>query len=210
MSSEPLVCQDLHKRFAQAHVLQGVDLRVEPGECVVLRGPNGAGKSTLIGCVTGTVVADRGSVSIAGVDLRRDPVAARRLFRVLPQEVEIPNGLTGHDWLSFCADVFAARGDLERAVERSGLGIHLERLASTYSVGMRKRLALATLALGDAKLLVLDEPFAGLDAQGRAQLGEWLAQRLAHGVGLLVAAHDQDDADLRRFQTRSVMVGPAS
>src|SRR5690606_34264922 len=140
-------------------------------------GPNGAGKSTLIGCVCGTVIPDAGTVTIAGHELRGEPIQARRRLRYLPQEGDVPIGLTGRELLEFHADVFEDRGALTTAERLADLGPALDLLATTYSVGMRRRLAFAALACGDAGLYVLDEPFAGLDAASRERLLDWLRAR---------------------------------
>jgi ABC-type multidrug transport system ATPase subunit len=202
--SLPLRATGLSKRYAQRPVLTDVSLELQPGEAVALLGPNGAGKSTLIGCVCGTVIPDAGSVTIAGHDLRSEPIQARRRLRYLAQEIDVPAGLTGRELLEFHADVFEHRSGLPHAQTLSGLGPALELLATTYSVGMRRRLAFASLAFGDAALYVLDEPFAGVDSEGREQLLAWLLERRAAGAAILLAAHAQDSwaleaLDARRF-----------
>jgi ABC-type multidrug transport system ATPase subunit len=202
--SLPLRATGLHKRYAQRAVLTDVSLELQPGETVALLGPNGAGKSTLIGCVCGTVIPDAGTVTIAGHDLRSEPIQARRRLRYLAQEVDVPAGLTGTELLEFHADVFEDRSALPHARALSGLGDALSLLATTYSVGMRRRLAFASLAFGDAAVYVLDEPFAGIDAEGREQLLAWLMKQRDAGAAILLAAHVQDNwaleaLDARRF-----------
>jgi ABC-type multidrug transport system ATPase subunit len=205
--SLPLRATGLSKRYAQRSVLTDVSLELQPGETVALLGPNGAGKSTLIGCVVGTVIPDAGSVAIAGHDLRTEPIQARRRLRYLAQEVDVPAGLTGHELLEFHADVFEDRAALPRAAKLSGLGPALELLATTYSVGMRRRLAFASLAFGDAAVYVLDEPFAGVDAEGREQLLAWLIEQRAAGAAILLAAHVQDSWALEALDARPFSLG---
>ena len=203
--SLPLRVTGLSKRYASNHVLDGLDLSVEPGQAVALLGPNGAGKSTLIGCVCGGVIPDGGDVQIGGHDLVHAPILARGVLRYLAQETQLPAGLTGRELLEFHAEVFGDSGGSERAESLAGLGDAIEMLASTYSVGMRRRLAFAALSFGSARLYVLDEPFAGIDADSRTRLLAWLCERRAAGAGILLAAHAQDrgalDAlDAREFQ----------
>src|SRR5690606_3929612 len=147
-----------------------------PGESVVLLGPNGAGKSTLIGCICGTVIPDAGTVAIGGHDLSAEPLASRAALRYLPQEVEVPPGLTGRELLEFYAAVYRDPDGARAAEAFTGLGDALDRLATTYSVGMRRLLAFAGLLPGVAALFVLDEPFAGVDADGRARMVEILSR----------------------------------
>jgi heme ABC exporter ATP-binding subunit CcmA len=203
-----LQVRGLTKRFGTRTVLQSIDLEVRSGETVVLLGPNGAGKSTLLGCVAGTVNADAGSVRIADRDLRERPLDARAALRYLPQEVEVPAGLTGTELLSFYADVFEDRPGLAAAREHTGLQHVLDHLVTTYSVGMRRRLAFAALLLGRGDLFVLDEPFAGVDAAGRDAMLSALEAAVRRGAGVLMAAHDRDSPELERLGARAFAINP--
>ena len=202
----PLTLKDIAKSYGNSIILQRIDLEVQAGEVVALRGPNGSGKSTLLGCVVGDVIPDRGEVRIAGVDLKSQPLAARRNFRYLPQQSDPPPGLTGEEMLVFWRDVYAV-GDLELARELCGLGEALGRLTTTYSVGMRRRLAFAQLTMGSASLYIVDEPFAGVDAAGRDKMCRWLCERRDAGAGLIMAAHDSDEPELERLVARTVKIG---
>jgi ABC-type multidrug transport system ATPase subunit len=203
----PLRAEGVSKRFGKHEVLRDIDLEVETGEAVTLVGPNGAGKSTLLGCVCGTVIPDAGTIAVGGHDLRARPIEARAALRYLPQEVEVPRGLTGRELLGFFADVHGDAAGVEKAARFTELGDALDRLATTYSVGMRRQLAFGGLLPGRARLYVLDEPFAGVDRDGRARMLGILRALLQGGAGLLLAAHDQDLPDLddlgaRRFDVR--------
>ena len=204
MPPPPLRVRGLVKRYADRQVLAGIDLDVRAGKTVALLGQNGAGKSTLIGCVVGTVIPDEGQVEIAGHDLRREPLAARQALRYLPQEIELPAGLTGRELLEFHAQVFAAPAASAAAAELTGLGPALDLLATTYSVGMRRRLAFAALSPGDAAVYVLDEPFAGVDADARETLLAWLDRRRRAGAAILLAAHAQDSWALEALEARTL------
>ena len=191
--SVPLRAIGLCKRYGARALFEGLELGVAAGEVAALLGPNGTGKSTLLGCITGAVIADAGRVEIGGHDLDAAPMAARAALRALPQEVEVPEGLTGRELLEFHAAVFADPSGQAAAIELADLGPAIDFLATTYSVGMRKRLMFAALTLGPAALYVLDEPFAGVDREGRGRMVEALARALARGAGVLLSAHDAED-----------------
>lgn len=200
----PLFVGALSKRYANTRVLERVSLTIAAGETVALIGPNGAGKSTLVECIVGRTIADEGRVLIDGVDLAAEPIEARKRLRYLPQDVEVPEGLTGHDYLQLVADVFAEPTGIDALIAASGLGAALDMLASTYSVGMRKRLAFAALACGDASLFVLDEPFAGLDREGRDAVVQVLRDACSRGAGVLLTGHDREDGPAQLLSPRWV------
>ncbi len=182
----------LSKRFAANTVLQDIRLEIEPTQIVALIGHNGAGKSTLLSCIAGTVIADTGEIAIAGHDLKTAPIPSRAALRYLPQEIELPAGLSGREILELHAAIFEAPLTAS-AIEFAALGESLDHLATTYSVGMRRRLLLAALSLGEAALWVADEPFAGLDRPSQIAAMTLLRTRAAAGAGVLVAAHDADE-----------------
>lgn len=206
---DALDVEGVRKTFGKRPVLDGIDLRVAAGAAVVLRGPNGAGKSTLLSCIAGTLVPDAGRVRIGGHDLAEAPLAARGALRYLPQEVEVPAGISGRELLDLGATIFGAdANDRRRAAEVTGLGDALERYAATYSVGMRRLLACGQLVLGRARLWVVDEPFAGVDADGRARVLAALLAAKADGAGIVIAAHDRDADEVAKLEPERFDLAP--
>jgi ABC-type multidrug transport system ATPase subunit len=206
--SEPsLAAVGLRKDFGAGELLDGLSLSVGSGEAVVLRGPNGAGKSTLLGCLAGTVVPDAGTIAIAGHDLKLAPLLARAALRYLPQEIEVPPGISGQELLEIWADIHGDRAGAVQAAQRSGLGEALPRLASTYSVGMKRQLAFAGLQPGRSRLWVLDEPFAGVDDEGRERMLAHLAEAQREGAGLVLATHGHDASALDALHPRVLSLG---
>lgn len=205
-SSAPLRVDGLTKSYGKLVVLDDLGFELAPGEAVALVGPNGTGKSTCIGCVAGGVIPDAGEITIGGRDLRKDPVGARRNLRYLAQEVDAPLGLTGREMLTFHADVFGNREQLDESATMADLGPSLDHLITTYSVGMRKRLMFSALMAGDGRLYVLDEPFAGVDGEGRERMVRWLNGRLEAGAGMLLAAHDSDAPELEALGARRLVL----
>lgn len=174
--------------------LAGVDLEVAPGELVALVGPNGAGKSTVLRLCAGLVTVASGEAAILGVDVARDPRAVRRQVGLLGPTGGLYEDLTAGDNLRFFAR--ASRLD-PAAVDAAAAHFGVTgRLASTrvslLSTGQRRRVALAALVARRPRLWLLDEPHAGLDAEGRDLLDGVLAGAVAAGATVVVATHDLD------------------
>ena len=174
--------------------LAGVDLEVAPGELVALVGPNGAGKSTVLRLCAGLVAVASGEAVILGVDVARQPRAVRRQVGLLAPTGGLYEDLTAADSLRFFAR--ASRLDaasVDAAAAHFGV---IGRLAATrvglLSTGQRRRVALAALVARRPRLWLLDEPHAGLDADGRDLLDEVLAGAVAAGATVVVASHDLD------------------
>jgi len=199
--TSPLAIAALGKCYGSRPILTEIHLDIAPGEIVAVLGANGAGKSTLLGCVAGTVAADSGSVRIGGYDLTADPLRARAALRYLPQEAEVLAGLTGRELLDLHAAIFRAALS-PAALALADLGDALDHLATTYSVGMRRRLLLAALLAGEPALWVLDEPFAGLDRPSRARLVDHLRAASKRGAGILLAGHDPEEPELALLGAR--------
>lgn len=195
----------LTKRFAANMVLQDICLEIEPTQIVALIGQNGAGKSTLLSCIVGTIIADAGKIEIAGHGLKTAPIRSRAALRYLPQEIELPAGLSGREILELHAAIFEAPLTAS-AIEFAALGEHLDHLATTYSVGMRRRLLLAAISLGKAALWVADEPFAGLDRPSQTTAITLLRARAAAGAGVLVAAHDPGEPWLAELGAKALFL----
>jgi ABC-2 type transport system ATP-binding protein len=189
-----LEARELVKRYGACRALDGFDLTVESGEITGLIGHNGAGKTTFVEVVTGLTRPDAGRVSVGGVDVRRDPRAARRLIGVAPQELALYVSATVRDNLRlFGALAGLRRRALDRAVgqvaEELRLTDVLGRRAGLLSGGQRRRTQAATALVGGAPLLLLDEPTAGADPQTRAALLEAVRARAAAGAAIVYTTH---------------------
>jgi len=176
--------------------LAGVDLEVARGEVVLIQGPNGAGKTTLLRACAGLVAIASGEAEVLGHDLRRDRRAVRRRVGLLGHTGSLYDDLTVADNLLFAARAVGAdRRVAEDAMVRLGLDGRLRDVpVAKLSAGQRRRASVATLLARRAELWLLDEPHAGLDADGRDLLDTLVRERVADGNTVLLASHEVERA----------------
>jgi ABC-2 type transport system ATP-binding protein len=206
--SELLRATDLHVAYGAERVLKGVDLRLAHGEFVALIGPNGSGKTTLLHALAGMVPLSAGSVRIAGYDLANAPRHAKAAFGLAVDSPRLPALLTGRECLALFA---GARGlpAIPPATfalgETLALTSVLDRRIASYSLGMRQKLGILLGLIGEPPLLLLDEPFNGLDPRSALAFKTHLVSLVARGdTSLLLATHSLDIAE--RHATRVVLL----
>ena len=190
----PLQIDGLTKRYRKLVAVDSLNLSVESGQFVGLIGPNGAGKSTLMGCITGLLAADEGTVHVSGVDVQDDPIGVRRHVGFIPQDLELFDYLTGEEFLRFVADVRGvaeadAPGEVEDLLALAGLTDARHRIVSEYSGGMRRKIALVSALLGSPELLLLDEAFVGLDPESTWRIRKRLAAYCESGGAIILSSH---------------------
>jgi ABC-2 type transport system ATP-binding protein len=194
--------RDLDVRFGDVHAVDDVTFRVEPGEVFGLLGPNGAGKTTTIKVLTTLLKPASGSVRVFGLDAAGSSMAIRRLIGYVPQQLSIDPQLTGYENVWLFARLFdqARQGRRERiraALSLVGLDGSADRLASTYSGGMIRRLELAQALVNRPRMLILDEPTIGLDPIARRSVWDRVLElRREFGMTVLLTTHYMEEADL--------------
>jgi ABC-2 type transport system ATP-binding protein len=181
--------------------VKGIDFQVVAGEVFGLLGPNGAGKSTTIGMLTTTIAPTSGSARVAGFDVAREPLAARRVSSVVFQDPVVDRALTGRRNLDIHArlwrvDPGAARSRISELAQTLGLAELLDRPVASYSGGQRRRLEIARALVSQPEVLFLDEPTVGLDPRIRHELLEAIGRLRDRGrITILLTTHYLDEAE---------------
>jgi ABC-2 type transport system ATP-binding protein len=188
-----LEIRGLVKRFDRPAV-DGLDLAVRAGEFYALLGPNGAGKTTTLRMVAGLLAPDAGAITVAGIDARADPVAAKRVMAWVSDEPMIYDKLTPFEYLEFVAGLWgidARAAELRAAALMDWLGLapHAHERCEGFSKGMRQKVALAGALVHDPQLIILDEPLTGLDAGSARQVKTVLRERVAAGGTVIMTTH---------------------
>jgi ABC-2 type transport system ATP-binding protein len=192
--TDPIVLAGLWKRYGAVAALQGASIRVARGSALGLVGPNGSGKSSLLRILVGIARADGGVVRLAGADPVGDPVGARKSLGYLPDLPPLFDLLTGAEQLAWVGRLRGVPDDLleARMLElASALDFEeaLSRSISTYSRGMRQKLAFAAALVHDPRIVVLDEPFEGVDALAVRVMKGIIRQFVEAGAAVLLSSH---------------------
>jgi ABC-2 type transport system ATP-binding protein len=180
--------------------VKGIEFQVAPGEVFGLLGPNGAGKSTTVGMLTTTIAPTAGSARLAGFDVAREALAARRVSSVVFQEPVVDRALTGRASLDLHARLWdvpraAAQARTKELVGLLGLDELVDRPVGTYSGGQRRRLEIARALISAPRVLFLDEPTVGLDPRIRHELLDVIAGlRARYDMTVLLTTHYLDEA----------------
>ncbi len=201
--TDAITLKKLTKSFAQGKTrvdaVKGISLTVPQGIVFGLLGPNGAGKSTTIGMICTLAKPTKGSVQLFGVDIEKDLDTARRNLGLVFQEMTLDQELTGRQNLVFQAKLYRLDRQQERvqeALESVGLTEAADRPARGYSGGMKRRLEIARAIITDPKILLLDEPTLGLDAQARKELWESIHGLMrTRGLTVLLTTHYLEEAE---------------
>lgn len=200
MSEPALVVHALEKRYGSALALKGISFRVREGEFLALLGPNGAGKSTTIGIICGLVNKTGGQVGIFGHDIDADFAGARKNVGLVPQEFNFSQFEKVFDILVTQAGYYGiparvARERAEKYLRRLGLWEKRDAQSRTLSGGMKRRLMIARALVHEPKLLILDEPTAGVDIELRRSMWEFLREINRQGTTIILTTHYLEEAE---------------
>ena len=198
--TDALRIDGLRKTYGDKHAVNGLDLTVEPGAFFGLLGPNGAGKTTTIGCISGLVRPTGGTVQVFGHDCWANPAAARRQIGLCAQEPNFDDFLGLERILAFHAGYFGMKYD--KALDKArdllrflDLYDYRQKRISTLSGGMKRRMLLARALMHDPRLLILDEPTAGVDVELRRSLWDHVRHLNDDGMTVLLTTHYLEEAE---------------
>ena len=200
MNNSAIAVSGLRKAFGDKAVLDGIDLDVPAGTVFSLLGPNGAGKTTTVNVLTTLMKADGGTVRVAGHDVATDARAVRAVIGVTGQFAAVDDLLTGEENLQLMADLHHLRADdgkriVTSLLQRFDLAESAQKMAATYSGGMRRKLDLAMTLVTRPQIIFLDEPTTGLDPRSRRTMWNIVRELVADGVTVFLTTQYLEEAD---------------
>ena len=189
-----LIIDHLTKTFGEKKAVDDLSLHILPGEIFGFIGHNGAGKSTTLKCAVGILQFDEGSVLINGTSISEDPVKCKRELAYIPDNPDLYDFMSGIKYLNFIGDIFAIPADvrqerIRRYADVFELTEDLAQPISAYSHGMKQKLALISAWLHEPKLILMDEPFVGLDPKASHLLKEMMREHCDAGGAIFFSTH---------------------
>lgn len=187
-----LQANGLTKLYDQFTAVDDLSFTVQAGEVTGLVGPNGAGKTTTLRCLAGIIPATRGSIHIDGIDLKADPIQAKRRLHFFPDEPRLFDHLTVWQHLTFYARLYRVDGyeaTASRLLEELELADKRDKLPSELSRGMKQKLAISCGFLHEPKVMFFDEPLTGLDPYGIRSMKDAILARARAGAAIVISSH---------------------
>ena len=191
-----IIIENLRKSFGEEEILHGICREFETGKIHGIVGNNGSGKTVMMKCICGFLRPDEGHVFVNGLEVGKDIDFPENMGLIIETPGFLP-GVTGMKNLKLLASLRGIADDrrIRQTIERVGLDSKLRKPVSKYSLGMRQRLGIAQAIMEDPSLLILDEPFNGLDKHGVAKIRSLIKELRAEGKTILLASHNQADID---------------
>ncbi len=189
-----LKIEHLTKTYGEKKAVDDLSLHIQMGEIFGFIGHNGAGKSTTLKCAVGILQFDAGTITIGGKDIRVDPLACKQELAYIPDNPDLYDFMSGIKYLNFIADIFAIpaavrQERIRKYADLFELTADLAQPISAYSHGMKQKLAVIAAWLHDPKLIVMDEPFVGLDPKASHLLKEMMRQHCNRGGAIFFSTH---------------------
>lgn len=195
-----LEIRNFTKSYGEKKAVEGISLSIHSGDIYGFIGANGAGKTTTIKAVVGIHDFDGGEIMIGGHSIKKDPIACKKMMAYIPDNPDLYEHLTGAQYIDFIADIFDVPTEIrEEKIKKYAEVFHmtqnLPRVISTYSHGMKQRTAIIAALVHSPKLLILDEPFVGLDPQAAFELKKIMKECVSEGGAIFFSTHVLDVAE---------------
>ena len=189
-----LKIEHLTKKYGDHAVVDDLSLEIKPGQIYAFIGHNGAGKTTAIKCAVGILGFDNGTITIDGHDITREPIACKKLFAYIPDNPDIYEYMTAIQYLNFIADIFEVPADvrqekINKYAEMFEIKDNLAQPISSYSHGMKQKLVIISALIHDPKLIIMDEPFVGLDPIATHLLKGVMKEMCDNGAAIFFSTH---------------------
>ena len=188
--------RDLKKSYGRIEAVRGVSFDVGEGEVFGLLGPNGAGKTTTVEVLEGLRPADSGSVTVAGIDVRREPAKVKERIGVQLQSSAFPSHMTAKETVELFGIFYDRHVDALALLDLVGLKDRAGQRQEKLSGGQRQRLSIATTLVNEPQVVFLDEPTTGLDPQARRNLWELVRKIRERGAAVVLTTHYMDEAEI--------------
>ena len=192
--------KNIDKWYGDFKAVIDLSLEVEAGELFGFLGPNGAGKTPSIKMITGLLPPDRGQVKINGYDIEKESIKAKRQFGYLPEEINLFENLTGRQYLNFVGDMYEVEGKQRQQrildmAETFKMAEKLENPISSYSQGMKRKVALMGTLLPEPRVWILDEPLSGLDPKSSFTIKQMMREHVQQGNTVFFSTHVMEVAE---------------
>lgn len=183
-----LKVEHLHKNYGKKQVLNDCSFEIHEGDLIGLVGPNGIGKSTLMRSILNLEDVESGTVTLLGISNKEPDFYKQVTF--MPSDNYLYTGLSGYDHLAFVANIYGLeKSKIDEVIEKIGIGSYVHQTVKTYSYGMRQHLLIALAVLTDPKLILMDEPFNGLDPTSVIELKRLIHQLHELNISIVVSTH---------------------
>lgn len=189
-----LTIKNLTKKYGDKKAVDNLSVEVKPGQICAFIGHNGAGKTTTLKSICGIINFDEGEITVDNIDIKKEPIKAKSLIGYLPDNPELYENLKGIEYLNFVCDVFSvSKEDRKTRIEdystRLGIKENLNQIISTYSHGMKQKLALVSVFIHKPKVYLFDEPFVGLDPVSSHELKVMMDEECKNGSCFFYSTH---------------------
>jgi len=195
-----LVIKNLTKQYGDKVAVDDLSLHIAPGEIYGFIGHNGAGKTTTLKSIMGILQYEKGSITIGGIDNKADPIGCKKITAYIPDNPDLYNYMTGIQYLNFIADIFGVSAQerterIHKYADAFELTDSLAQPVSAYSHGMKQKLAIISAWMHNPQLIIMDEPFVGLDPKAAHILKEMMHEKCEDGGAIFFSTHVLDVAE---------------